>query len=110
MAELLFTRVGVSEGEVPGAVNNARVKTLSLNSRRLKADVLRAIAVALGLPGTAALADVRQMIEGSLKEQGHVPRNVQVVLMDTDGSLQIKLLDVKGTFLETELVYVKVKR
>ena len=101
MAELLFTRVGVSEGEVPGAVNNARVKTLPLNSRRLKADVLRAIAFALGLPRTAALADVRQMIEGSLEEQGHVPRNVQVVLMDTDGSLQIKLLDVKGTFLET---------
>ena len=57
----------------------------------------------LGMPGTAALADVRQMIEGSLEEQGHVPRNVQVVLIYTEGSLQIKLLNVEGTFLETEL-------
>ena len=73
-------------------------KTYPLNSTRLTASVVSRIAATLGLP-KASLAASRQMVEGSLAEERE-PRNVQMELVESEGSLTIRLRDAGGIFLE----------
>ena len=74
------------------------VKSYPLNSKRLSAQVVRWIAVALGLP-KASLADTRQMVEGSLSEDRE-PRNVQVDLVGSESGMIIRLRDADRVFLD----------
>ena len=67
------------------------VKSYPLNSKRLTAQVVHRIAVALGLP-KAPLADARQMVEGSLREDRE-PQNVQVDLVGSESSTIIRIRD-----------------
>ena len=60
------------------------------------------IARALELPESAALDDVRQMVDGRLTERGEEPKSVQVALIHTDGGVVIELRNEDGTFLEVE--------
>ena len=73
-----------------------------LNSKRLTAPVLKQIAGTLGVPDTAALDEIRQMIDGKLLEMGREPRNTQVVLGEAAHGIHICLQDADGTFLELE--------
>ena len=51
-------------------------KLYPLNSSRLATDVVKQIAVQLGLPGTASGVDIQLMVEGQIQGLGHEPRNV----------------------------------
>ena len=51
-----------------------------LNSRKLKVKHLRLLAETLELPTAASADEVRQMVEGTLKEREREPENVQVVV------------------------------
>jgi hypothetical protein len=79
-------------------------RVLPLNSRRLTAAIIKRIARALELPESAALDDVRQMVDGTPTERGEEPKSVQVALIDTDGGVVIELRNEDGTFLEVEPV------
>ena len=57
---------------------------------------------ALELPESAALDDVRQMVDGKLIERGEEPKSVQVALIDMDEGVVIKLHNEDGVFLEVE--------
>ena len=71
-----------------------------LNSKRLTAQVFGRIAKSLELPTSAAFADLRQMVEGRLAEGDRDPRNVEVILAESDRGLTIYLRDAEGDFLE----------
>ena len=72
-----------------------------MNSKRLGAAYLHRIAAELGLPTTAPLKDVRQMIDGKLLEESKEPRNVQITVgVDEGGAKQLTLQDAGGIFLE----------
>ena len=75
---------------------------LPLSSRRLTAAIIKQIARALELPESAALDDVRQMVDGKLIERGKEPKSVQVGLMDTDEGVVIELPNEDRVFLEVE--------
>ena len=75
-------------------------RTYPLNSRRLTARSITKIAEALGLPTSATLADTRQIIEGKLTEESHEPRNVEVVVTETEGETTIRLQDEGGVIVE----------
>ena len=51
-----------------------------LNSRRLKVKHLRLLAESLELPTAASADEVRQMVEGTLREMKREPENVQVIV------------------------------
>ena len=74
-------------------------RVLPLNSRRLTAVIVKRIAKALELPDSAALDDLRQMVDGKLSEQGEEPRSVQVALIDTERGVVIELRNEDGVFL-----------
>ena len=81
-----------------------RSKLLPLNSRRLATDVIKRVAVELGLPGTASRADTLPMIEGKLVEREQEPSNVQVRLTEEEGTLRvIELVNEEGPFLRVEI-------
>ena len=63
------------------------IRTFPLNSRRLTGQVVQRIAVALGLP-KGSLADVHQMVEGSLSEE-HETQNIQVDMVDLESGTVI---------------------
>ena len=77
-------------GEAPGEANSEASakeelviqfpegRSYPLNSKRIVAVQLQALAEILGLPGGASTEETRQLIEGKLMEMGHEPRNVQV--------------------------------
>ena len=75
-------------------------RTYPLNSRRLTARSITKIAEALGLPTSATLADTRQIIEGKLTEESHEPRNVEVVVTETEGETTLRLQDEGGVIVE----------
>ena len=54
-----------------------------LNSRRMKAVYLRRVADKLGLPSNATANDLRQIVEGKLREMGHEPGNLQVAVEES---------------------------
>lgn len=75
-------------------------RCLPLNSRRLTADWIQAIAKALELPTAASQEDLRQMVDGKLSDLGKVPLNVQVVLLGEHETEHIQLQNEEGVFLE----------
>ena len=69
------------ESHVGSGLPEGRV--LPLNSRRLVAEYVKAIAKSLDLSTRASTDEVRQMVEGKLSDSGHEPRNVQVVIQES---------------------------
>ena len=76
------------------------MKTYTLNSMRLTADIVNRIAKGLGLPSKASLADTQQMIEGKTTAE-HEPKNVQIEVTESgSGTTRIQLQDEGGVILE----------
>ena len=82
-----------------GIVPDPAIKRLPLNSKRLSSQCIKRIGNALGTPTTASTAEVHQMIEAKLEENGHEPRNVQVLLNPLSQATKIILEDESGEFL-----------
>ncbi len=79
-------------------------RVLSLNSRRLKAAHLRALAEQLDLPTSASTDETRQLVEGKLEGLNKEPRNVQVIIQEVDdGSTSLYLTDEDGVFCQATL-------
>ena len=76
---------------------------LSWNSIRVTARLLKAIAATWKLPIKASVDDMRLSIEGRLREEGKEPENVQLVMVQTEGGLNLGLVDQEGVFLYTEV-------
>ena len=76
-----------------------------INSRRLTATHLRALAEALGLPRAGSADQVRQCIEGKLQTEREDP-NVVVIVRELQTTAQIlALADSEGEFVETSPLY-----
>ena len=73
-------------------------QVLPLNSRRITAGQMRALAAGLNLPTNASREDLAQILCGKLTEEGRQPSNVQLVV----GERQLKLRDEGGVFLEVD--------
>ena len=88
-------------------------RVLPLNSRRLVAEYVKAIATSLGLSTRASTDEVRQMVEGKLSES---PRNVQVVIQEPEAGTEstnlvhLFLVDEAGAFKEIEAEREHVRR
>ena len=83
----------------------SRGKVWPLNSYRIMADVVRRIAQTLGLPDTGATREEMLLIvEAKLKDDRREPRNVQVFVLEQEGSksLTIELQDEDGAFKRIE--------
>ena len=63
-------------------------KVLPLNSRRLTVANLRKIAHGMSLPVNVPGTELRQLIDGKLIGMGKEPRNVQVVIVETESGLE----------------------
>ncbi len=71
-------------------------RVLPLNSRRLKAAHLRALAE---LPTSASPDETCQLVEGKLEGLNKEPRNVQVITQQVDdGGTSLYLTDEDGVF------------
>ena len=90
----------MSSEEETAPTSPTRARTYPLNSRRLTADVIGRIAASLGLPRAGSLEDKRQMIGGKLEEAEREPRNVQVVVAETEEGVTVRLQDETGVFRE----------
>ena len=79
-------------------------RPLPLNSKRLKVAYMQQLARALEVPTAASSDDVRQMIEGKLRQMGREPPNVQVIVQQGIGQsrVHLSLQDADGVFLEAE--------
>ncbi len=78
-------------------------RPLPLNSRRLTVVLLKQLAKGLEVPDTGSSDEIRQLIEGKLGVMGRDPRNVQVLLQETErGGAHLGLQDAEGVFLEVE--------
>ena len=81
---------------------------MALNSRRVTRTILRSVAAGLGLPTTASVEELRQIIDGQLTERGRGPRDVLVEVerrpSGTEGSGCVRLHDGEGMFLEVDLL------
>ena len=71
-------------------------RVLPLNSKRITAVLLRAIAQKLCLSCKGSLADLRLTIEGKLREEGKDTTSVQAIVQET----RVLLIDEEGVFLE----------
>ena len=71
-----------------------------LNSRRMKAVYLRRVADELGLPSNATATDLRQIVEGKLREMGHEPGNLQVAVEESPTVETLQLLNAYGPIIE----------
>ena len=78
------------------------VRPLPLTSRRVTIQYLKQLAGELGLPEDTSASDVGQHIEGAIQEMGREPRNVQVVLQETETGMAVSLQDEQGVFLTAE--------
>lgn len=82
-----------------------------MNSKRLMAAYIKAIARNMELPTNASTDEVRQLIEGKLEEEGREPRNVQVIVQEPlEGTrdaareyARLFLVDETGVFREVEV-------
>ena len=83
-------------------------RVLPLNSRRLVAEYVKAIATSLGLSTRASTDEVRQMVEGKLSESGHEPRNVQVVIQEPEAGTEST--NLVHLFLVDEAGEIETKR
>ena len=75
-------------------------RSFRLNSRRLTASVIGRLAAGLGVPTGGSLEDTRRMLEGKLEEDGHEPRNLQVVLEGSGEGVAVRLEYDGGAFIE----------
>ena len=76
-----------------------------LNSRRLTAWHLRALAQALGLPTTGSIDQLRQCIEG-IVQRDHDHQNVVVIIRESLKTEHVLVLaDSEGEFLVSEPIY-----
>ena len=92
--------------DAPSPRGARAVRPLPLNSKRLNAVYLSAIARAMEIPTKGSVAETRQMVEGKLENQGREPTNVQVVIEeDEDGVECVSLTDVSGVFLGPEAIH-----
>ena len=80
-----------------------RKSSYPLNSKRIVANQLQALAKSLELLTGASLSETRQLIEGRLLDLGYRPENVQVVVMESQSgdTSRISLIDKSGVILET---------
>ena len=72
---------------------------LPFHSRRVTGGQMRAIAKELGLPTSASVEDLTQMVSGKLTEGGRELSNVQLVVRE--GGIQLE--DASGTFMTVTL-------
>ena len=80
-------------------------QVFALNSKRLLAVHVKAIAEGMGLPTKAATDELRQLIDGHLSEQGWEPPNVQVVIQEEGKEfVSLYLVDESGVFKEIKVV------
>ena len=76
-------------------------KVLPLNSRRLTVANLRKIAHGMSLPVNVPGTELRQLIDGKLIGMGKEPRNVQVVIVETESGVErLSLRDEGGIFVD----------
>ena len=59
-------------------------RPLPLNSKRLTGVLLKQLARGLEISTSASGNELRLVIEGKLRDQGHEPQNVQAVLEEAD--------------------------
>ena len=80
-------------------------QVFALNSKRLLAVHVKAVAEGMGLPTKAATDELRQLIDGHLSEQGREPPNVQVVIQEEGKEfVSLYLVDESGVFKEIKVV------
>ena len=72
-------------GESPSHGVGYRERLLPLNLLRVIGLVLRSVTAKLGLPTSASVEDLRQMISGHLTEQEREPRDILVTVTETKG-------------------------
>ena len=95
------TRSAVSSPESELNPPTVQRNRYPLNSRRLRAVHLRAIAEAIGLPTGGSVDQLRQCIEGKLKTDREDP-NVVVIIREAQTTEQIiALADAEGEFVRT---------
>lgn len=96
----------IDEGVDPegdeGRGGSTRLRTVTLNSKRLTASRLKQLAGALGIPRAASSEDLRAMIEGKLTDDGRDPLRIQVVLRTVERGVHMTLQDEMGVFMEIE--------
>ena len=81
-------------------------RPVPLNSRKLTAPLVKAIATALGLPDSGFEEETLQMIEGKLGDEGFDFPNVivSIVVSGEDQSvLSMQLIAAQGVFLQVGL-------
>ncbi len=80
-------------------------RPVPLNSRKLTVPVIKAIAVAMGLPDTGSKEETILMIEGKLVDEGRGTPDVQVAMEAPEDPQKIvlQLLDAEGAFLRIGL-------
>ena len=66
----------------------------------MKAVYLRRVADKLGLPSNATANDLRQIVEGKLREMGHEPGNLQVAVEESPTMETLQLLNAYGPIIE----------
>ena len=81
-----------------------------LNSRRLTAAHMRAIAQALDLPATGSTDQLRQCIEGHLHTEGREVSNTLVIVDPQAETVSLHLADAEGVFLATEVTSKQSQR
>ena len=99
--------LGSGSDDEPREPELPRGARLPLNSKRLTAVHLRAIAKAMDLTTTGSADQVRQMIEGKLQtDEGRDIGSTLVILTERPMiSTVLSLADSGGVFLETEATY-----
>lgn len=70
--------------------------TLPLNSKRISAARIKRLAAGLDVPTAALTDEVRQMLGEKLREMGHDPANVQVVIQGDGDVANLYLVDDSG--------------
>ncbi len=85
------------QGAEAGPLERPCGRMLPLKSKRLTAPNLQRLARALKVPESASRADTLQMVEGKL-----VPRNVQVVLVESAMGICITLQDQDVIFFKIQ--------
>lgn len=84
-------------------------KTMSLNSQRLTAPILRSVAASLEIPMSVSSEELRQMIDRKLIKERRKPRDVQLVIVTAQAEaagvserVLLQLQDGDGVLFEVE--------
>ena len=79
----------------------AEGKVYPLNSKRLTVKHLKLLAEALELPSSCSGDELRQLVDGTLRDRGRQPENVQVFVQQrrrVTVELEVTLMDERGEF------------